>query len=71
MDGAEVSRRYLGVRSEIVSGREASWSGRSRAARSGGPALSADPGGSNIKVEWESRPPKGLGFPGDASSAGG
>ena len=71
MDGAKASRRYLGARLEVVSGREASWSGRSRAARSGGPTLSADPGGSNIEVEWESRPPKGLGFPGNASSAGG
>ena len=71
MDGAKVSRRYLGGRFVTASGREASWSGRSRAARSGGPTLSADPGGSNSIVEWESRSPKGPGFPGNASSAGG
>jgi len=71
MDGSKPAADTTELRLRAQSGRRAPRLGGSRAVRSCGPVGVADPGGSNSEVGWESRPPEGQGFPGNASSAGG
>ncbi len=68
MIGAKVDCRYFRSRVILVCGRWAWRLGRSRAVRSCGLTSIADPGSSSSVVGWESRPSKGQGFPGNASS---
>ena len=69
MIGAKVDCRYFRSRVNLACGRWAWRLGRSRAVRSCGLTSIADPGSSSSVVGWESRPSKGQGFPGNASSS--